>query len=410
MEPDNNSTQNPNPGTGASFGESPVFPMQPTQLEQPIQQIQPMQPAQPTESAQLEQLAESTQPIQPEQLAEPMRPTQPLQSVQLGQPDQPIQSAQSIHFNQPTETVQTLQSVQTAQSAPVAQPVMSERPSEPTSPASLSSLQSETFLNDDGSIGPNFSADQSRVDNNSVFDSLGAPSNANSAATSPAVGGLGTSFANPAENNVSKPLAGFDSSNNTPSTNSVPFNDPAGTISSNQNTNSGSSVGKPKKTNLIVLIAVAVVVIIALVVVLVMQMNGGGLSSSIQDDTISDSGEAEDAWEVMKGTLLVCEMKPLEKINDQDVESATVTYLVEDNKITTTSVSLEILDEDGEVGFMKELSSYDGLFMGENIEADEIIEGDGTLKVDLQEFANRLAELLDGDSRLENVSCTVELT
>ena len=411
MEPDNNSTQNPNPGTGASFGESPVLPMQPTQ---PEQQIQPMQPAQSTGSAQSEQLAEPVRPTQSEQLTErltePMRPTQPMQSVQLRQPDQPIQSAQSIQFNQPTETARTLQSEQALQSAPVAQPVMSKQPPEPISPVSLSSLQSETFLNGDESIGPNFSADQSRVDNNSVFDSLGAPLNVNSAATSPAAGGLGTSFANSAENNVSKPLAGFDSSNNTPLTNSVSFNDPAGTISSNQDINSGSSVGKPKKTNLIILIAVAVVVIIALVVVLVMQMNGGGLSSNMQDGSISNSGEAEEASEVMKGTLLVCEMKPLEKINDQDVESATVTYLVEDNKITTTSVSLEILDEDGEVGFMNELSSYDGLFMGGNIEADEIIEDDGTLKVDLQVFANRLAELLDGDSRLENVSCTVELT
>lgn len=379
MEPNNNPTQNPNQSTGAFPGMTPVSPVTSTS---------PAAPVTPTTSV---------QPIQPIQ---PLQPTQPIPPTQSTQSAQPIQPAQSM---QPTSPI--LSSLSSSSSA---------QPTQPVGAASLdlstpiTTSQSEASSAGDGLIGHSFSVDKSQNDDNSIPSPFNSTSNSNPMTSPLAQSDFGTNFASGIENNNSGSFGGVISSNTT--TNSVPFNDPARTVNSNQNINSGSSVGKPKKTNLIVLIAVAVVVIIALVVVLVMQMNGGGLSSSMQGDTVSDSGDVEDAWGVMKGTLLVCEMKPLEKIDDQDVESATVTYLVEDNKITTTSVSLEILDDDGEVGFLKELSSYDGLFMGENIEADEIIEGDGTLKVDLQVFANRLAELLDGDSRLENVSCTVELT
>lgn len=375
MEPNNNPTQNPNQSTGAFPGMTPVSPVTPTSPAAPVTPTTPVQPIQPIQ---------------------PLQPTQPISPTQSMQPAQPIQPAQSM---QPTS------------------PILSSSSAQPTQPVGAASLdlstpittsQPETSSAGDGLIGHSFSVDKSQNDDNSIPSPFNSTSNSNPMTSPLAQSDFGTNFASGIENDNSGSFGGVISSNTT--TNSVAFNDPAKTVNSNQNINSGSSVGKPKKTNLIVLIAVAVVVIIALVVVLVMQMNGGGLSSSMQDGTGSDSVEAEDAWGVMKGTLLVCEMKPLEKINDQDVESATVTYLVEDNKITTTSVSLEILDEDGEVGFLKELSSYDGLFMGENIEADEIIDGDGTLKVDLQVFANRLAELLDGDSRLENVSCTVELT
>lgn len=382
MEPNNNPTQNPNQSTGAFPGTTPVSPVTPTSPAAPVtpttpvQPIQPIQPLQPTQPISTTQLMQSAQPIQP---AQPMQPASPIFSSS---------SSSSLSSSaQPTQPVG-------AASLDLSTPITTSQPE-------ISSVG-------DGLIGHSFSVDKSQNDGNSTPNPFNSTANSNPITSPLAQSDSGTNFASGIENNNSGSFEGVISSNTT--TNSVAFNDPAKTTSNNQSVSKDGLSRKPKKTNLIVLIAVAVVVIIALVVVLVMQMNGGGLSSSMQGDTVSDSGEAEDAWEVMKGTLLVCEMKPLDKINDQDVESATVTYLVEDNKITTTSVSLEILDEDGEVGFMKELSSYDGLFMGENIEADEIIEGDGTLKVDLQVFANRLAELLDGDSRLENVSCTVELT
>ncbi len=373
MEPNNNPTQNSNQSTGAFPGMTPVSPVTPTSPAAPVTPKTPVQPIQPIQPLQ------STQPIPP---AQSMRPAQPIQPAQSMQPASSISSSSSARPTQPVGAASV------DLSTPISQP--------------------ETSSAGDGLIGHSFSVDKSQNDVNSTLSSFNSTSNSDPV-TSPLVqNDFDTNFTSGIENNNSGSFGGAISSNTT--TNSVAFNDPAKTTSNNQNVSKDGPSKKPKKTNLIVLITVAIVVIIALVVVLVMQMNGGGLSSSMQDGTISDSGEVEDAWEVMKGTLLVCEMKPLEKINDQDVESATVTYLVEDNKITTTSVSLEILDEDGEVGFLKELSSYDGLFMGENIEVDEIIDGDGTLKVDLQVFANRLAELLDGDSRLENVSCTVELT
>ncbi len=374
MEPNNNPTQNPNQSTGAFLGMTPVSPVAPTS---PAATVTPTTPVQPI------------QPIQPLQSTQPIPPTQSMQSAQPIQPAQPMQSTSPIL----SSSAQSTQPVGAA-SLDLSTPITTSQP--------------ETSSAGDDLIGHSFSVDKSQNDDNSTPSPFNSTSNSNPMTSPLAQSDSGSNFASGIENNNSGSFGGVISSNTT--TNSVAFNDPAKTTSNNQSASKDGLSKKPKKTNMIVLIAVAVVVIIALVVVLVMQMNSGGLSSSMQEDTISDSSEAEDAWEVMKGTLLVCEMKPLEKINDQDVESATVTYLVEDNKITTTSVSLEILDEDGEVGFMKELSSYDGLFMGENIEADEIIEGDGTLKVDLQVFANRLAELLGGDSRLENVSCTVELT
>ena len=380
MEPNNNPTQNPNQSTGAFPGMTPVSPVTPTSAAASVTPTTPVQPIRPVQ---------------------PLRPTQPIPPTQSMQPAQPIQPAQPM---QPTSPILSSSSLSSS----------SAQPTQPVGAASLdlstpvTTSQPETSSVGDGLIGHSFSVDKSQNDDNSTSNPFNSTSNSNPMTSPLAQSDFGTSFASGIENNNSGSFGGVISSNTT--TNSVAFNDPAKTTSNNQSVSKDGLSKKPKKTNLIVLIAVAVAVIIALVVVLVVQMNGGGLSSSTQDGIISDSGEVEDAWEVMKGTLLVCEMKPLEKINDQDVESATVTYLVEDNKITTTSVSLEILDEDGEVGFMKELSSYDGLFMGENIDVNEIIDGDGSLKVDLQVFANRLAELLDGDSRLENVSCTVELT
>ena len=258
-------------------------------------------------------------------------------------------------------------------------------------------------------------------DSGASLDPVEQELNAPMKAAAPVPGSIGSAVSGPADNAIEGVNPFADSS----SPHSVPFNDPAAPVEDTQNA-AVKEKKKSSKTTLIALIMVAVMIIIALVGVLVFQLmsnnqggwqaNSGGNSSVVDNGGNSGgSGNASgqngsNSNSSNANAKIVCQIEPSAESIDERIKSREATFKIVDNKFSEAEVSITFINENGEEETTSQVLSMGDLFGSADgsVEEDEFIEGDGTLKVTTDVFADKLSTALSESDTDNTYTCAVE--
>ena len=183
---------------------------------------------------------------------------------------------------------------------------------------------------------------------------------------------------------------------------SVAFNDPAVSTDENQTEDSKVKKTESSKMTLVVLIVVAVMVVIALVGVLILQlMNGGGKPSDSTNETISgqtdpnkEQGESGSVTPNLSATI-ICDAVPVEE--DERITERKVIFEIENNKLSEAEIKVSFINENGEnetLSNVMPLTEIFGFDEDEEIQDNELLSNDGTLKVGADVLAEELTNYL----------------
>ena len=403
MDPTNNSTPTPNPSP--TPGPSPVL--------NPVSPVNPAQPINPSVS--------TFEPAAPAPSNTPVSPVQPAVSAQPAAPVQPAVPAQSSgSFGQPVVM-------------PTSQPVSSTNPSSVGhvfKPAGVGVAATEPIMMPEQPKAPD-----------PIEEELKAPMKA----AAPAPGSIGSAVSGPSESSAAQVPEPNPAINpfQTPqapaktTTPSVSFTDPAmqPDVTNPQSSNVKPAKKKTSKNTLIALIVVAVMVIIALGAVFAMQFlnwpgsgdnSGSGGSSSSSSSNSSNSNSSSSSNSNSNSNSSQNGSSSNSSSNSSNSGSSTnggstssnastvvcagsynsdtlgtvsrsVTFLIEDNKLSSATVEISTTDENGETKTEKKTMSSSEIFT-DSTQSDETFEADGTLKVTLSEFVKKAQESLSSDT------------
>ncbi|MBR2543756.1 hypothetical protein IKF04_00445 [Candidatus Saccharibacteria bacterium] len=196
---------------------------------------------------------------------------------------------------------------------------------------------------------------------------------------------------------------------------SVAFNDPAVSTDENQTEDSKVKKTKSSKMTLVVLIVVAVMVVIALVGVLILQlMNKGGNSGGPANGAISErtdpnkeQGGSGNVNSNLNATI-VCDIMPIEE--DERITEGKIFFKIENNKLSEAEIKVSFINENGENGTLSEVMPLTEIFgsdEGEEIQDNELVSSDGTLKVGADVLAEKLTNYLSEVDSGNTYSCKV---
>ncbi len=401
MDPISNSTPTPNPSP--TSGPSPV--------PNPVSPVNPTQPINPSASAfEPAATAPSNAPVSP------VRPTISAQPTAPVRPVAPVQSSGS--FGQPAVM-------------PTPQPVSSSNLSPAGfKPAGVGVAATEPIMMPEQPKAPD-----------PIEEELKAPMKA----AAPAPGSIGSAVSGPAESAVAQApesnpaINPFQTSQaaTKATTPSVSFSDPAmqPDATNPQPLSTKPAKKKTSKNTLIALIVVAVMVIIALGAVFAMQFmnwpgsgdnSGSGGSSSNSSSNSSSSNSSSNSNSNSNSSSSQNGSSSNSSSNGSNSGSSTnggstssnastvvcagsynsdtlgtvsrsVTFLIEDNKLSSATVEISTTDENGETKTEKKTMSSSEIFT-DSTQSDETFEADGTLKVTLSEFVKKAQESLSSDT------------
>lgn len=196
---------------------------------------------------------------------------------------------------------------------------------------------------------------------------------------------------------------------------SVAFNDPAVSTGENQTEDSKVKKTRSSKMTLVVLIVVAVMVVIALVGVLILQLmnkgsNSGGPASvaiSERTDPDKEQGGSGSVNSNLNATI-VCDIVPIEE--DERIIEGKIFFKIENNKLSEAEIKISFVNENGENGTLSEVMPLTEIFgsdEGEEIQDNELVSSDGTLKVGTDVLAEKLTNYLSEVDNGNTYSCTV---
>lgn len=196
---------------------------------------------------------------------------------------------------------------------------------------------------------------------------------------------------------------------------SVAFNDPAVSTDENQTEDSKVKKTKSSKMTLVVLIVVAVMVVIALVGVLILQLmnkggNSGGPASvaiSERTDPDKEQGGSGNVNSNLNATI-VCDIVPIEE--DERIIEGKIFFKIENNKLSEAEIKVSFINENGENGTLSEVMPLTEIFgsdEGEEIQDNELVSSDGTLKVGTDVLAEKLTNYLSEVDSGNTYSCKV---
>lgn len=196
---------------------------------------------------------------------------------------------------------------------------------------------------------------------------------------------------------------------------SVAFNDPAVSTDENQTEDSKVKKTESSKMTLLVLIVVAVMVVIALVGVLILQlMNGGGKPSDSTNETISgqtdpnkEQGGSGSVAPNLNATI-ICDAVPVEE--DERITERKVIFKIENNKLSEAEIKVSFINENGENDTLSNvvpLTEIVGFDEDEEIQDNELLSNDGTIKVGVDVLAEELTKYLSEADSGNTYNCGV---